>query len=497
MAENLEEYWRSRQHRRHTPGCPQAPEWGHYMALPGKELARVSNRLKYCGWMDKAWTVMLHKQGLITHQVAKDLLTALADAGQEKGFGGEDWLKKKLGGDEDTASAVNLGRTLQEPMARMQLRDKLLDVFEELHHAMAAMLDIAERNPDTVMSGQSHWAHAQPTTYGAYMLTVHDGLARGLEQLELAYKHTNQNSGGCGACSGTGWPVDRHLVTELLGFDELIELAYDCEASQDEILTILFALSNLMVTVSRTCMDHNVWVLEELDLFIMPPQWRGVSSFMPQKANAGNMFEYIRIECDNVIGRMMTATLTFKGEPIQDILPVYHAPQHALDGLCRAEKTLGLFASVMPCIEPNKEALWQVVRNGFSGAPDLAIKLIRDKGYGARQAHRICCNFVRVARERGIKPYDTTGELLDEAARISDEPEPHLPTDEVQDAMGLESFLDKHCNVGDPCPSETRRMVGLRRTALDDARARQAERKARIEQANARLAAEIQAIVEA
>ena len=87
--------------------------------------------------------------------------------------------------------------------------------------------------------------------------------------------------------------------------------------------------------------------------------------------------------------------------------------------------------------------------------------------------------------------------LAERAARISDEPEPHLPTEEAQDAMGLESFFDKHCNVGDPCPSETLRMVGLRRKALDGARERQAGRKARIEQANATLAAEIQAIVEA
>ncbi|OGV73319.1 MAG: hypothetical protein A3K19_14300 [Lentisphaerae bacterium RIFOXYB12_FULL_65_16] len=213
---------------------------------------------------------MLFKQGLIKHEVAKKLLTVLADSDHEQGQGGEDWLKKKLNGDEYTASAVNLGRTLQEPMARMQMREKVSDVIDVLLRALERTLDKAEENADAVMAGQSHFSHAQPTTYGAYLLAVHDGLARGLAQLELAYR----------------------------------------------------------------------------------------------------------------------------------------------------------------------------------------------------------------------------------AARISDEPEPHLTTAQVQDAMGLETFFDKHCNLGDPCPSETRRMIGLRRDALRRLQERQAERKARIDKASARLAEEIVRIVQ-
>ena len=155
---------------------------------------------------------------------------------------------------------------------------------------------------------------------------------------------------------------------------------------------------------------------------------------------------------------------------------------------------LGLYVGVVRR-STGTDRMREIAREGYSGAPDLAIKLIRDRGYGGRRAHRICCNFVRLARDRGIKPYDTTGELLDEAARACDEPEPHLTTEDVQDAMGLERFFEKHCNVGDPCPSETLRMIGLRRQALDAARARQAERKARIERANEQLDAEIQAIL--
>ena len=491
-----EEYWRSHGHRRHAPGAPQAPEWRHYTRRYNQEVERVFNRLPYVAQMDRAWTVMLYKQGLISREVAVKLLTALESADREVGYGGEDWLKKKLGGDEDTASAVNLGRTLQEPMSRLQQRDKMIDVLDLMLATLEVTLDVAEANADTIMAGQTHLSHAQPTTYGAYLLSVHDGLARGLEQLELAYKHANENSAGCGALAGTGWPVDRRMITELLGLDSLVEPAYDCEAGQDHPLTILFALTNITTVLSRTAMDYNIWGMEEVAMIRVPPEWCGVSSMMPQKAIPGSQFERIRIEACNVIGETITGVVSCKGEPHSDMLPIYEGYRGALRALCHAEKALGFFSSLLPVVQPDKERMLQLAREGYSATPDLAVKLIRDKQYGGRRAHRICATFVRIARERGIKPYETTGELLDEAARIVDEDPPGLSTEEVRRLLDPVEFIKRHDNLGDPAPEETRRMIGVRRATLAKAKSRHAERVARLEEASEKLAAEIAAILE-
>jgi argininosuccinate lyase len=491
----MREYWRSKDHRQHTPGCPQSPEWSRYMQLPSRELGRLQS-LDARIAMDRAWTVMLHRQGLITHKVAATLLSTLRDAG-EKGYSwaGEEWLKEQLGGDEDTASAVNYGRTLQEPMARMQMREAILAVYDEAHDAMAMLLDRAERYAAALMAGQSHFSHAQPTTYGAYLLAVHDGIGRALKQLDVAYELTNQNSGGCGACSGTGWPVDRQLITELLGFDQLIELAYDCEGSQDEIPATLFALSSLALTLSRSAMDHGIWSLEEINNLQAAPEWLGVSSFMPQKAHTGGMFENIRIACNELIGEMMTTVVTFKGESIQDVLPVYKSPTYVLKGTLQARKALGLFRHVVGTARINTERMEEIVRNGYSGAPDLALHLIREHGYGGRRAHRICCHFVRLARERQIHPAQTTGGLLDEAAGISDEPEPKLSTEVVRECMTFKRFFDAHNNPGDAHPDQTRRLAGERRAALTSLRDAQATRRERVAAAQARLNAAVEEII--
>jgi argininosuccinate lyase len=174
---------------------------------------------------------------------------------------------------------------------------------------------------------------------------------------------------------------------------------------------------------------------------------------------------------------------------------VFTSPNYALRGCCEAQKALRLWTELVRTLVVNRERMLEIARMGYSGAPDLAIKLIREKDCGSRQAHRICCNAVRMARERGIRPREMTGALLDEAARVSGEPEPELSDAEVFDAMGLESFFEKHGNVGDPCPSETLRMIKLRRESLAGLRQAQTERRERVESANARLDAEIEAIL--
>jgi len=491
MDPNFEDFQRSHDHRRHCPGAPRAEGWMQCEARVGQELKRAMNPGPARAQTDKAWLVMLLKQGLIGRDAAVTLLKTLRGAES----GGEDWLKTQLDGDEDTASLVNLGRTLQEPMSRLQLRAKLLDVLELLLTCLGTLLDVAERNADTVMAGQTHLSHAQPTTYAAYLLSVHDGLVRGLEQLELAYKHTNENTVGCGACSGTGWPVDRHLVTELLGFDRLAELTYDCEPGQDHALTILFALSNIAVLLSRTAMDFNIWAMEEVMMVHVAGPWRGVSSMMPQKAIPGSQFERIRIEATQVISKMVAGVVANKGEPHEDMLPIYMAWRGAVEAMCHAEKAIGFFNGLAPETKPDRQRMLQYAREGYSATPDLAVKLIRDKGVGGRRAHRICATFVRIARERGVQACDATGELLDEAARFVQEEPPGLSTEKVRDALDPVKFLERHTNVGDPAPLESLRLIARRRKALADAAQRHTARLDRIRQAEQRLDAEVAAVL--
>ena len=203
----------------------------------------------------------------------------------------------------DLACTVNYGRTLQEPMWRLRLRDHMLEIFEDYLALLARVHELAEENLETIMVGQTHMNHGQPITYAHFLVSVFDGIYRGLEQFELAYRYTNKNTGGCGSCSGTTWPVDRRLMAELLGMDGVVEPTFDCESSQDHSLAILFALSNTAVHVSRYAMNHYIWSVDEIDMMRSDLSLCGVSSFMPQKCDAGTIYEKVRMYAGRDHGR--------------------------------------------------------------------------------------------------------------------------------------------------------------------------------------------------
>jgi argininosuccinate lyase len=137
----------------------------------------------------------------------------------------------------------------------------------------------------------------------------------------------------------------------------------------------------------------------------------------------------------------------------------------------------------------------QYARDGYSAAPDLAIRLIRTGRYAPRRAHRICATFVRTARQRGLRPYETTGALLDEAAGIADESPPGISTEEIREALDPARSVLRHDNRGDPHPEESARMITARRRALERERRRHEERLARLRRSEQDLEAAITAII--
>ncbi|OGV89381.1 MAG: hypothetical protein A3K19_33825 [Lentisphaerae bacterium RIFOXYB12_FULL_65_16] len=163
--------------------------------------------------------------------------------------------------------------------------------------------------------------------------------------------------------------------------------------------------------------------------------------------------------------------------------------------MCHIERALGFFEGLLRNTQPNRPRMLQLAREGFAATPDLAVKLIRDKGYGGRCAHRICATFVRLARERDLKACDTTGELLDDAARLTRDLAPGLATADVRDALDPVAFLARHTNIGDPAPAESQRLIAARRAALATRVGRQADRQAKLTTADTRLRTEIDAIL--
>jgi argininosuccinate lyase len=247
-------------------------------------------------WINIAWAVMLMKQGIIPEEhvprIAGELETfwnspAASRYKDARGFQG--YFNDKLGA--PVAGNMTIGRVLPSGRMEMPVRRALLQQMSLLYGLQEILLDTADKYKTSVMPGYTHNRHAQPTTLGHYLASVHDPIEQSLEGLERGYRAINRSRLGCGALAGTSWPIDRELVATYLGMDGLIENTNYAVASSDGFVVVVAELANIMAVLSRMAWDLDIWSTNEYDFIDFEV---GVGSFMmPQKwaerANQGQI----------------------------------------------------------------------------------------------------------------------------------------------------------------------------------------------------------------
>lgn len=440
---------------------------------------------------NKAWTVMLAETGIISSDHAQRLLHALLRMEQE-GHGAVaefnpaleyfySHIEKRLGdyAGAEAAGQINVARTRPEPLTRLALRDRILVVAEGVQRLTSVLLDIAEEEAETVMPQWTHMQPAQPSTFGHYLLGIVDALDRDAGRLQAAYDTTNACTLGCGALAGTSYPIDRQLVSDLLGFDHVRVNTIDAVASGDYALETTAAIANLAVTLSRLCEDLYIWHTDEFALVEIGDDFSGSSSMMPQKKNA-YPFEYVRARAAHAVGDMAAAFAVLHNTNFGDIKDVEEEMVPPTFRSCEeAATSLELLAGTFSTLAVNRERMRARAAAGFSTATELAAVLHRSTDMDYRKAHRVVGHLVRLAVERGVKPEHVDGSLLDEAAEHVLGRGAGLADDDVRAALNPEEFIAAHSVLGGPAPAPVAealrngREQALRRSAsLDGARGR-------------------------
>jgi argininosuccinate lyase len=431
---------------------------------------------------NKAWTVMLVETGIVAPERGAPLLDAilaLEEAGPQA-LGEfnpryeyfyshmERWLIERAG--EDVAGEINIGRTRPEPLTRMVLRERLLDLADEVTGLAKALLDIAEREVDTVMPQWTHFQHAQLSTLGHYFLAIANALERDIDRLLAAYDTTDACTLGCGALAGTSYPVDRDLVARLLGFTKVRENTIDAVSGGDHLLEATAAVANLMVTLSRLCQDLYIWHTEEFGFVTVADEYAGSSSMMPQKKNA-YPFEYVRARAAHAIGDATAAFGTLHNTNYQDIKDVEEEMvPPAFRTLAEASRSLRLLGGTIGSMEIHRERMLDQAGRGFAAATELAAMIHRETDLSARTAHRVVGNLVLRASKQGRGGRDIDLALVNEAANAI------IGTDldgvdeaMVRRALDPKGFVEVHAVPGGPAPERVTEGIAAARARLDGA----------------------------
>jgi argininosuccinate lyase len=230
---------------------------------------------------------------------------------------------------------------------------KCADRLLELRRAVMGQ---ARRHLDTLMPGYTHTQPAQPVTFAHYLAGVLTYLAHDQAKLTAAYAIVNQSPLGAAALTGTGFPIDRRRVAELLGFDDIVLSTQHAIGAGEYLTDVAFAVQSLAVDLSRTTHDLLVRATQEANALRIDDSFIQISSIMPQKRNPV-VLEHLRARLSRALGYAQTVVTQCHSIPYGDtqdiedeILPPIF---HALDAI---EECLELYTACLHNADAQRSA---------------------------------------------------------------------------------------------------------------------------------------------
>jgi len=453
-----------------------------------------------------AHALMLERQRIVARADIERIVRALLDL-QRAGAGAlaidyrqedlysyvESHIVRTLG--RDTGGRLHTARSrndLHTTSWRLALREHLLAVLDELNALRATSLRLAAEHAETVMPGYTHSQHAQPIPFGYYLLTFAEVLGRDFARLRAALDHCDCCPLGAGALSTTGFPIDRDFVRDLLGFRELVEIAYDGVSCRDDVHEAAACMAVLMTGVSRLAFDLQAWNTLEYGMLELADEYSSVSSIMPQKKNP-QALEYAKSAAAHVTGALTTVLACSKNTALGDVhdgVSAINVP--VLEAAARARATLKVMDGVLQTMTVRAERMRHLAEIGFGTATELADVIVRETGLSFRMAHNIVGAVVRDAIEARRTALTITASDLDRAAQTLFGQALGINPDVVRKALDPAENIKLRTVVGGP--AHVREMADRRTRALEADRSAIATVRNRIGDATQRLNAAAQRI---
>lgn len=367
-------------------------------------------------------------------------------------------LTERIG---QTGKKLHTGRSRNDQVAtdvRLLLREEIDAIVEALTRLCGAVVDLAEREADTVMPGFTHMQSAQPVTFGHHMMAWFEMLARDAERFAEARRRVNRMPLGSAALAGTSYPIDRAMCAELLGFDAPCENSMDGVSDRDFCIEFIADAALLMVHLSRMSEELILWMSAQFDFIDLGDAYCTGSSIMPQKKNP-DVAELVRGKSARVIGHLNTLLVVMKAQPLTFNRDNQEDKEPLFDCIDTVKSSLVVFAGMLPTLTVKRENMREAARRGYSTATDLADYLVR-KGTPFRDAHGVVGRAVRL----GVDSERDLEELSLEELRSFSE----VIEADVFDVLTVEGSVAARDHLGGTAPAQVRKAVARARKRLKD-----------------------------
>jgi argininosuccinate lyase len=456
---------------------------------------------------NRAHTVMLVESGIVAPEVGGAILRALADLEADGADSvpvrpelndlftcTEVLLVKSLG--EAVGGCLHTGRSRNDlfmALERMADREAINRVLEELLGLRQTLLGRAREHADTLFPGYTHHSQqAQPITFGHFLLSHHDILSRDVERLESAYTRTNLCPLGGAALAGTGFPINRQRVAELLGFDGLVENTADGCGSRDFQLELASVLAIIGSNLGRLAESLILYTSSEFGYVELADEFASISSIMPQKKNPVSL-EIVEAFGARSAGHLSSMLAILKSSTLGMSRETGYCDGELAAIVSDITWALKITDGIVATLRVFPDRALRGLAEGQSTTTELADMLVRKRGLSFRQAHNIVGKAVAaVVQQAGDRRI--TAQLVNHVAAQLLGLQLNLADTEVSEALDPRTNVEVRATCGGPAPAEVLRMVEARCKQLEEGRGRQGQQLAALREADQRLRAAASAL---
>ncbi len=224
-------------------------------------------------------------------------------------------LTKTLG---EAGKKVHSGRSRNDQVlvdSKLFIRSEIQKTVESVTELFNSLIAQSEKYKEVLLPGYTHLQVAMPSSFGLWFGAYAESFADDLLLLHTAYKIANQNPLGAAAGSGSSFPLNRRLTTELLGFDDLSYNSVYAHMGRGKTEKITaFALSSVAATLARFATDVCLYMSQNFSFVSLPDEYTTGSSIMPHKKNP-DVFELIRAKCNKIQALPTTITIMLMNLP--------------------------------------------------------------------------------------------------------------------------------------------------------------------------------------
>lgn len=365
-------------------------------------------------------------------------------------------LTKRLG---DVGKRLHTSRSRNDQVAldtRLYLRDEIEEIKGLLLKLEEVLCELAGKHTDTVMPGYTHLQRAQPVTLGHHLMAYAQMFSRDLGRLDDTRKRMNESPLGCCALAGTTYSIDRYMTSDALGFDRPMINSLDGVSDRDFCVELNCAISLIMTHLSRFSEEIIMWCSWEFKFIELDDAYATGSSIMPQKKNP-DITELIRGKAGRVNGNLMTLLAMLKGLPLAYNKDMQEDKEAVFDSVDNVKLCLKTFIPMLETMRVNKDKMRAAAAGGFINATDCADYLVK-KGMPFRDAYKISGRLVAECIDKGLTletlPLESYRELSG------------LFSEDIYDAISLETCVKERSSFGGPSPESVIRQIEITRERL-------------------------------